>query len=91
LLPVQKPQTVCSKNLDFESTISWNGYSSILIDQDANYTVGSNNIPNALAFYINKLDKNANLLLSKSYSIDSTYLFGAQGTNGLLKIKNNLA
>ena len=84
-----KGQIYYNKNIDFESTNSWNGYSSLLIDQDTIYTVGSNNIPNALAFYINKLDKNANLLLSKSYSIDSTYLFGAQGTNGLLKIKNN--
>ena len=60
-----KGQIYYNKNIDFESTNSWNGYSSLLIDQDTIYTVGSNNIPNALAFYINKLDKNANLLLSK--------------------------
>jgi hypothetical protein len=82
-------QIYYNKNIDFENTNSWNGYSSLLIDQDTIYSVGSNNIPNALAFYINKLDESANLVLSSSYSSDSTYLFGAQGANSLLKIESN--
>ena len=82
-----KGQSYYNKSIDYENSHSWNGYSSLLIDQDTIYTVGSNNVPNALAFYINKFDESGNLLLANSYSIDSTYLFGAQGGNSLLKIK----
>jgi hypothetical protein len=83
-------QIYYNQHVGYDSNNLYNGYKHIIIDNEIINCFGFNNTGNGTGYYFDKFDSEANLVLRKSYSEDSTYFVGGDGENSLMKFGNNI-
>jgi len=75
-------QNYYNKNIDYNNSL--NGFANMIIDNDTIYCIGTNSGSNVQELSILKIDNHANVILSNSFSYESSPLYsGGDGTNFL--------